>query len=300
MSQLAVVAGLAALVAAYQRGDRTKIEQIGASERAAGISLALASEHRTAQLAGIAAAPAAEDAWFLLLPLARLAGAPDRRVAAGAARAAVVTAREFDHDRRLELEVPEDLINDRFAAWTRLLHDPGRWADIRVHALATAIALAQSLTGVASRPSVDLLAVITDSEPELRRAAYELAPVPLPIRLRGAAAQAIASDEMLDVALAAAQALCAAPAATSSGPGGADLTDPVEAIAPAALDRLRQLILEPEADPAAAADAANCLIAAGGPANLRAVRILRGRVAAPLRRRLSRTLDKASAERTSR
>ncbi|MBA3542469.1 MAG: hypothetical protein H0T79_22835, partial [Deltaproteobacteria bacterium] len=87
MKLLALIAGLASMRAAIERGDLDEAARQGAMAGPVIVERALASRDRTTQLAGIVAATEVEDRAELLPALATLASGPDRRTAIPAGRA---------------------------------------------------------------------------------------------------------------------------------------------------------------------------------------------------------------------
>ena len=186
--------------AAIDRGDVDEAARQGALAGPAVIEQALGAPDRAAKLAGIAAAPLAEDRGELLVPLARLAAGPDRRVAIPAAGAARTIARDFARHGR-----PDDIADADVAGWRdgwlALARRRDRWIELRVLALDVVAALDPG--------GIDLAGALAEPDPAYRRAAIALAPMPVPDAQRTALAAAIVKDIDPDVALAAAQVLCA-------------------------------------------------------------------------------------------
>lgn len=249
MSWLHVVvlgaSGIAAMRAAFERGDLDEAAREGALAGPSVVERALADPTRTTRLAAIAAAPLVEDRAELLDALARAAGGPDRRTAIPAAAAARAIARELtSHDR------PDDLADDDLATWQltwgRLAMRADRWIELRVLALETAAALDPAHLGV------DLGAALHDPDPAFRRAASTIVPLPAPAATRAALAAAVIGDPDPEVATLAAQSLCSSLD---------DARQPVlDALGAAGLARIRALVTSKHPpDPAAARAAARCL-----------------------------------------
>lgn len=250
--------GPAKLLEAFASGRRDDVARAGRDLRARGLAPILVSPHRPSALAAIAAAPAADDAWELLVPLADLARDADRPIAARAARAAVHIASDLNRDRVNWLEIPTPHIKKRMALWDRIALDRTRWADVRVHALEVAETLRKVLP-LKDAPSVAFPVdpLLSDPDPEIRRAALELLPAPLPADQRTAVAGVLHGDENEVVAVVAGQVLC----------GGLAFGDPAEPLLASAGDaglaRIRALIPRRDLPPLARIEAARCLTARG-------------------------------------
>ncbi len=256
LSQSFVILALLGLAAAFQRGDR---DQLAHEARRAGhrLSGALASDDRTLRLAAVAAAPEARSPWVTLAPLAKLARSIDRREAASAAWTAARIAGDLDRRTVLDQDFPVDLLHERMAAWRAVARDRGRWPDVRVHALETAAAVHRALGSDAVEAPFDLATTALDPEPEVRRAAFELLPAPLPDELIPMVAGRVTGDGESAVALAAAQALCLGIALD------ADPAPLLAALGDAGLARITELTVVSGMSAAAVTDARRCLDAAG-------------------------------------
>jgi hypothetical protein len=255
---LVLLATIATMTAAMERGDVDEAARQGALAGPIVVERALASPARATVLAGIAAAPVVADAAELLPALAAVAARGDRRVAIPAARAARAIA-----DALASRSLPDDLspadLDGWRAAWLALAGGGDRFVEVRVTALEVATALARGELGF------DLAAMLADADPDVRLAAVELVPDPVPAAARTPLGKAISADRDDRVALAAGQALCAelapdvppAPALAALGASG--------------LARLRTLATAPAAPLAAARDAARCLAADTAPESAAAV-----------------------------
>lgn len=278
-------AGLGSMKAAIEAGDPDEAARQGQLAGPAVVETALAAPDRPTRLAGIAAAPAVEGRDELLEVLARSAAGPDRRTAIPAARAAQLIARELAaHGQRDELSddhARADLARWR-DAWGDVARDRTRWIQLRVAALDVAASLDTIVVRAAAREpghpamtagiGVPLDAALADPDPAFRRAAAAAAPVPLPAALRPPLAAAIASDADPQVALGAAQALCADLVADPPAPI-------LAALGPAGLARLQKIITTTTDVPKGTLrDAARCLAADGSPASVKALRAIRPRV----------------------
>lgn len=169
MSWVLAVAGIAAMTAAYERGDLDECARQGALAGPAAVERALGSPRL--QLAAIAAAPAVEDAAELLPALARIAGGADRRAAIPAAKAARQIA--IDLARR---ERPDDLAADDVDAWRGAYEAIARGkgdGEARIAALETANALEHSLDP--AQLGFELGALLGDAEVDVALAAAAIA-----------------------------------------------------------------------------------------------------------------------------
>jgi hypothetical protein len=262
------------LRAAFYAGDRLEIARAGWNLGAQALADELASSERERRLAALAAAPFADDAHALLLPLAELARSPDRPVAVAAARAGLAISREIDRDRALSMDIPTDVLDAAVSSWLELAADSGRWPDLRVHALDTAQSLARAVGAPEADHAFDLAALIADDDAELRRAALHRLPLPLSPEHQALAAASARTDPDADVTAAALQVLC----------GGLAAGDPaapiLEALGDEGQSRLRALLLEPPKHVATTAlvDAALCAVAAGDLDSRRALSRFRGRL----------------------
>ena len=280
----APAAGATPLIDAFFRADAVDIHRAGRAAGARGLAPDLASPDRPTLFAAMRAAPAAEDAWALLFVLGARAAEADRSVAAPAAATASEIAAALDQDELLYQEVPSDYLVETFWAWERLARDPERFVDIRVRALEVLKALvAAAPKGALPRPfRVDWGSFFADDDPELRIAALELVPQPLPEALAAEAAALVAADPSASAALAAGQAVCGAlEAARAPLPS---------TLGQAGIARLRKLVLDRRLPPAARFDAARCLVADGSPESRRALRQLRTRLPGYLRPSVQRWL----------
>ena len=267
---------------AYQAGDIAGLRRAGAGRE--DLAPALRSGDRATVLGAIVAAEAAPDAWVLLEPLADLAGGWDRSVAGPAARAAARISRAFDGDAAILSDVPDERLDAIGAGWRALAARVDRWSDVRVHALEVATRVSRARTATAEDVVVDTAPLVTaasDPDPQLRRAALELVPVPAPEVLRAMLVTRISADADPRVKLAAAQALCAA------------VPDDAEAVLAAlgepGLAALRAAVASPpESAGAALLDAARCLAADGDPRSVRALVALRHAAPRPLRAAVAR------------
>lgn len=275
------------LGAAWRAGDVAALRRVGAAETGE-VAAALRGGDPAAVLGATVAAEAAPDGWELLAPLAEVAGGWDRRLAAPAARAAARLSRRLDPDAAILLDVPDDRLEAIGQAWEGLARRADRWSDVRVHALEVSIRVMRARAATAEGPVDDasgLLAAAGDADPQVRRAALELMPVPVPAALHAPLAARVAADADPGVRLAAAQALCAALPA--------DAPAVLAALGAPGLDALRATLLAPgvaaRADNAAAVlDAARCLVADDDPRSRRELARLRHAAPRPVRAALGK------------
>jgi len=247
------------LIDAFMRTDFDGIARAGRAYSARGLAKLLHASSPAARRAAIAAAPAAEDGWQLLGDLAVLAGKADRAVAPAAARAAASISQSLSPSRVAELEITEATLRERAARWGALARHGGVWPDVRVHALEVNALLTRALSSDAREGvAVSLESIATDPEPEVRRAAIELADQPLDAGNRERAAEMLRSDGDPVIAVVAGQALC-------GGIAMGDASRPIlQAIGSAGLERLRDLVGNPKLPITARIEAAYCLRASAG------------------------------------
>lgn len=250
-------------------GSADDVERAARNAGARRLSLALAgaASDRVLALAAADGAPFAEDAIWLLVPLAEAARSPDRPLAVRAARAAARIAGAVDPGDLLERDVPPDWTRARIRDLRAVAADPGRWTDVRVLALEAAARLHRALgseAGPADAP-YDLAQAAADPDPEIRRAAFELLASPLRPAELAIAAGAVAAEVDLTVALAAGQAAC-------DGLRFGDPARPVlAALGARGLVRLRALVASRMLSAGARLGAARCLIADGSSASKKAL-----------------------------
>ncbi len=199
-----LIAHLAAMRAAFERGDLDETARQGMLAGPVVVERALAAPDRITVLAGITAAPAVADRAELLGSLARLAGGPDFRIAIPAARAALAIAAHLAHAPVADDDLAADDLAAWHDAWAALAARRDRWPEVRTAALEIAVDLAP-----ADALGFDLAGALADPDPTFRATAAALVPSPVPAASRGALAEAVAHDPDARVALAAAAALCA-------------------------------------------------------------------------------------------
>jgi hypothetical protein len=252
---------LAGLRSAFLSGAPDELVRAGQRLPAARLGDVLAGSDREMVLAATGAAPSAPDAIWLLVPLGELASSPDRPLAAAAARSAARIAGQLDADELLDRDVPPDWTRARLAEYRARAADAGRWTDVRVACLEVAAQLQRSLGERAAGAPYDMAALLADPEPEVRRAAVELALGPLGAREIELVAGRVSSDDDGGVRAAAAQALC-------EGLAFGDAPQPVlAALGSRGLARLRALVADSGQPESARAAASLCLVADGSTAS---------------------------------
>jgi hypothetical protein len=276
------------LRAAILGPDADAVARVGQRTSADDLEAALAHSERIVRRAAARAAPHCADAWVLLLPLATLAREPDHAEAAEAARAAAAIARDLDRARVLAEEIPDDRVRARLHAWRAATADTGLWPDVRVLAMEVSAILAAALGADAAADDVayDLAARLEDPEPEVRRAALELLPTDADALPAAAVGERLRRDEDPTVALVAGQILCAG-IAVGDPPARA-----LDAAGQPGIEKLRRLVLRPNAPPNAALGAARCLAADGAPESRTALERLAARGPRSIRRRVRALLRK--------
>ncbi len=260
------------LKGAFLAGSTDEVERAARSAgiRRLALALAGAASDRVLALAAAEGAPFAEDAVWLLQPLVSAARSPDRPLAVRAARAAARIAGALDSSELVSADIPPDWTRARIHELRAIAADPARWIDVRVSALEAAAHLRRSLeaeAGPADAP-YDLAVAAVDPDPELRRAAFELLRSPLAPAELAIAANAVAADPDLVVALAAGQAAC-------DGLRFGDPARPVlAALGARGLLRLRALVANKTLSPGARLGAARCLVVDGSSASKKALATL--------------------------
>jgi len=285
--------------------DLSRLAEIGARASAADLAAFLAPDReRSVTLAAIAAAPQCGDAWALLLPLGTAANGPDQPIASAAARSALEIAQSLDLATIAEQDIPDDLLAEALDAWRAIATASHRWADVRVHGLAVVVALSALHHPEPPDPPPSTVEWLTqlagDPDPEVRRAAFELMPVsmPMPDPALAVAARTVAEDSDPVVALAAAQAICSELVADDESEKLSSRV--LAALGPEGLARLHQLTAtttetDDALSPAALLDGARCLAAAGDPKSLQALRGLQSRGPRYLRQRIRELLGQRRA-----
>jgi CRP-like cAMP-binding protein len=254
-------ADVSRLVGGFIAGDDDEVARSGGHLGARGLTRILGGGDRLAQLAAIAAAPAADDAPLLLQVLAAHARGADRPIAERAARAAARIAGAISRDEVLLRDLPRDFLRARIAEYRALGADAHRWADVRVAGLEVAARLHQAL-GAEAAPTdapFDPAVVLADRDPEVRRAALELMSSPLSPGALSLVAAHVTAETVPLIALVAGQVAC-------DGIAAGDPARPVlAALGAAGLVRLRQLVATRGLPLGARLGAAHCLAADPSP-----------------------------------
>lgn len=244
-----------AAVIALRSGHAEALHAAGAEHGAAGLRELLSGDgSREATRAAIVAAAGADDAHLTLIPLAALASGPDRSLAAPAAVTAATIASAFDRDRMMMHDVPADAVRAAMDAWRSVGASADRWADVRVHALEVTTNLRAALGAGATDEDIayDFGALVADGDPEVRRAALELLPQPIPAAAIATAATIVRDDADPVVAIVAGQVLCA-------GLAFDDDPDPIlGALDAAGMKRLEALVADESMPAGARVDAGRC------------------------------------------
>jgi hypothetical protein len=190
------------LARAAKSKDDAELERVASRLGAVRVARVAIGGKRDERLAALRALPLLPDGWSQLEALARLAGDPDAEVATAAAEAARRIAEGLTPDVLEREEVPRDAPGRAAEALLAL----ARKESVPVDARVALIAAAAALRGVARVDEAPLVKLAADKEPLVRRAALEA--------IAGGAGsdalleQAVASDPSVDVAGAAAAALC--------------------------------------------------------------------------------------------
>ena len=193
------------LETAFERSDSVVLKRAAIASRAGDLVAMLDTDVRRTILAAVIASPHVEDSPLVLAALARAAHSSDRSVALAAGRAAMAIVSRHNRTTIADLDVARGALGDALKTWHALARDDERWADLRVVALEISASLADILAGKPAKPIIELL---DDSDPEIRAAAFELLPAPLPEAHVERVARAIAEDKSTFVALTAAVSLC--------------------------------------------------------------------------------------------
>ena len=270
------------LKAAYHRGDRNDVHRRASLLDAAALTPSLLGSSRTDTLIALAAAPSVRGGIWLLEPLEQLSARPDRSISARAAQVALQLSQSLQRTDRIWRDLPDDWIRSRIDRYAAVASTTWQWPDVRVLALETSAELFSLLEpgDIIGRP-FDLVALIGDVEPAVRRAALELDSRSLTDPSIQAIAELVKQDKHTAVALAAAQRLC--------GPtSGLPVDRARQALATAtAMDRLFSLVADPAGPLAARIDASRCADKRDGKAASSALGRLR-RDAKAVDRRLER------------
>lgn len=209
---MVLIGHLAAMRAAFERGDLDEAARQGALAGPAVVERALASADRSTALAAIAAAPLVNDADELLPALAALAAGPDRRTAIPAADSARVIAHRLAHAAVADDDLAREELVAWRDAWARIARTKDRWIEVRVAAIGVEVELA---TALAVDPWVEGIAgvdpaLLADADADVRLAALAYVPTAITGATRAAVTTLATSDAEDRVALAAGAILCGA------------------------------------------------------------------------------------------
>jgi len=275
------------LARAAKSKDDAELERVASRLGAVRVARVAASGKRDERLAALRALPLLPDGWSQLETLARLTGDGDAEVATAAGEAARRIAEGMTPDALEREEVPRDAPGRAADALLTAARKEAIVVDARVALLAAAAALRQ----VARVDEAPFVKLASDKEPAVRRAALEA--------VAGGAGsdalleQAVASDPSVDVAAAAAAAICrdvasSAPVEPPKQKPGKPAPPPSEAklaamapgaasraaaearaqrMAAPARERLRQLALDDKVQLADRLDLLGCLRVAQQPAD---------------------------------
>jgi hypothetical protein len=249
------------LVAAVRSGDEVEIERVAA--RLGGVRLLHLAERGKPpeRLAALQSLPLVDDGWAVLPDLVRLIADADEEVAARAADCARRIAEGMTPELKEREEVPGDVPRRAADELSKL----ARSATLKPALRETAIQALAALRGVARVDEKALVALLSDGDREIRRAAAEsLAGQPAGATVgEKALIDALAGDAANDVAAAAGAALCRdVPLIVPSAKPNAPAMQPdarAARISAPARERLRKLSLDEEVALADRLDLLPCL-----------------------------------------
>jgi HEAT repeat len=223
---------LAQLTRAVASGDDVEIERVAARFGAVKLERIAERGQPKERLAALRALPVVEDAPWLLPELARLMGDSSDEVADAAAQAVRQIAAGLSPQSMFDGEVPRDVPARAAAA----LREAALKAELRPPSRVAALAALASLRPVTRVDDGALARLLGDGDLQVRHAAADA--------LAGSAAaeaplaHALEADGAVEVAAAAAAALCRdVPATGDKGPA----FERAARLTPPARDRLRQL-----------------------------------------------------------
>ncbi|MBK9030153.1 MAG: hypothetical protein IPL61_02240 [Myxococcales bacterium] len=259
----------------YLAGDLAELRRRGEAAPIAGVRDDLAATDRATAYAAMAAVVGHDDAPLALTALAQIAGGWDRARAAPATTTARRIVATLDDARAIRDDLDDDLLAEAAAAWLAVADRADRWSDVRAGALGIAVALTQARAATAAT-APDLPALLApryvDADPEVRLAALESTPAPVPAPLVAPTIARLTGDPVAAVRLVAAQVLCAVDAEAA-----------IAAMGPAGRAAMVAAVAGPLDRPGALLDLARCLAADDDPASARALATLRQRAPRALR-----------------
>jgi hypothetical protein len=223
------------VAAAVRTGDDVEIERVAARLGAVRLVKIAQRGRREERLAALRALEVVEDGWAALVDLGRLLADRDGGVADAAARAARRIAEALGPDRAELDEVPRDLIERAAKELLARAADPGLSPAVRV----SAISAATALRPLARIDESGFGRLLSDPEPQLRRAAAEaLSGLGQSSTLTSLLEGMLEKDASAEVAAAAGGSLCRdVPATGDKGPAAGR----VGRLTPAMRARLRAL-----------------------------------------------------------
>jgi hypothetical protein len=253
-----VEAPLAGLRKAAQRGDRAELGRWAARIGVARLARALSDPDRSLVLAALDSVPFLPGRLLLLDAVLARCESADPQVKESALRTIGVLLDDTDPDLLDAWEIPAETTQAACRVLAAAAGSPDRAIDLRLAALQS-LADASALCAAKS----DLLAVLRDPSPEIRRAAVL---VTLPTNLRGLSALREASkDPDASVASAAGAALCRQQLA------------PRVKSAPVPARPLRELVVAQPTPVEDAAEMLSCLGDSTDPADLKTLEDLRAK-----------------------
>ena len=235
--------------AAFENGDDQQIA-IEARSLSAKAYAELLSSNRRTRIAAALALSTREDAVEFLDALALAAESPDRVVSVVAARAAHQVTAQLNHTLIAEREITRSELGGALSKWHALARNPQRRIDVRVVALEISQRIANHL---ADKPGAAVVELIADDDPQMRTAAFELLPAPLPAPHQARVVAALNNETDDYATIAAASALC----------GGVDFGDDASARSKLTLQaraNLAKLLGSKRMSASARLDASFCLV----------------------------------------
>jgi hypothetical protein len=221
---------LGQLTRAVRSGDDVEIERVAARFGPVRLERIAERGKREERLAALRGLSVVDDAWYMLPDLVRLLADGDADIAEAAALAVRRIAGGLSPAAMFAEEVPRD-VPARAAAG---LFDTAKRSELRPSVRVAAIGAIANLRTVAKVDDSAMMRLLADPEPQVRRASADaLGSV---ASAENALVSLIADDPALDVAAAAAAALC-----RDVPPTGMKGTERAARLTPKARDRLRAL-----------------------------------------------------------